>query len=181
MAHQWVAARVISGDSVIDGTVGNGHDTAFLAGLVGDSGLVFAFDVQSKALEVAKKRLSDSGCLEQTRLILDGHENLSAHVGTTAIKAVMFNLGYLPGSDKTQITKAETTIPALKGALESLSAGGIVTLVVYVGHLGGLEESESILRFCENLDSAKFRAMRYDPLNSRKAAPFLVGIERVAS
>ncbi len=38
------------GDFVIDATMGNGHDTAFLAELVGPSGEVFAFDIQKEAL-----------------------------------------------------------------------------------------------------------------------------------
>lgn len=38
------------GDTVIDATAGNGHDTVFLAQLVGRQGRVWAFDVQSSAL-----------------------------------------------------------------------------------------------------------------------------------
>lgn len=177
MAHDWVASRVTSGDSVIDATVGNGHDTAFLAELVGKEGGVFAFDVQKQALEAAQNRLAEKGLLDRTRLILDGHEKLASHVGESSIKAAMFNLGYLPGSDKTRITRAETTIAALESVLAKLSPGGLVTLVVYVGHPGGAEEAAAVLSFCENLDSATFRSVRFDPLNSKRAAPFLIGIE----
>ena len=68
MAHQWVAERVRPGDSVVDATAGNGHDTVFLAGLVGESGRVLAFDVQPDALETTRDRLRAAGLEEQTTL-----------------------------------------------------------------------------------------------------------------
>lgn len=53
------------------------------------------------------------------------------------IRLVAFNLGYLPGGDKTIITKSETTHLALEAAKRILKAGGLISLVVYVGHPGG--------------------------------------------
>ena len=47
-SHQLLKEVVEPGDFVIDATMGNGHDTAFLAELVGPSGEVFAFDIQKK-------------------------------------------------------------------------------------------------------------------------------------
>jgi len=47
-AQQLLKATVEEGDTVVDATAGNGHDTLFLAQLVGDSGQVYAFDVQKK-------------------------------------------------------------------------------------------------------------------------------------
>ena len=47
-SHQLLKEVVELGDFVIDATMGNGHDTAFLAELVGPSGEVFAFDIQKK-------------------------------------------------------------------------------------------------------------------------------------
>ena len=44
-SHQLLKV-VEPGDFVIDATMGNGHDTAFLAELVGPSGEVFAFDIK---------------------------------------------------------------------------------------------------------------------------------------
>lgn len=37
------------GDIVVDATMGNGHDTQFLAELVGENGHVYAFDIQESA------------------------------------------------------------------------------------------------------------------------------------
>jgi hypothetical protein len=51
---------------------------------------------------------------------------------------VAFNLGYLPGGDKQLKTGAETTLRALKAASNVLQAGGLISVVAYTGHPGGL-------------------------------------------
>ena len=43
LAHREIEAVVRKGDLVIDATAGNGHDTVFLANLVGETGEVIAF------------------------------------------------------------------------------------------------------------------------------------------
>lgn len=54
-----------------------------------------------------------------------------------AFRLVAFNLGFLPGGDKAIITKPETTLLALEAAKETVMPGGLISLVVYVGHPGG--------------------------------------------
>ncbi|BBP91717.1 hypothetical protein BsIDN1_53350 [Bacillus safensis] len=66
------------GDIVIDATMGNGHDTLYLADLVGTEGQVFAFDVQEEALQQTSKRLG--GQYPYVHLIHDGHEKLADHL-----------------------------------------------------------------------------------------------------
>ena len=66
------------GDFVIDATMGNGHDTAFLAELVGPSGEVFAFDIQKEALINTEQKLTELNLLPQTTLFPLGHEHLHA-------------------------------------------------------------------------------------------------------
>lgn len=63
------------GDIVIDATMGNGHDTRYLADLVGRDGQVFAFDVQKEAIEQTSKRLGEH--YPNVHLIHDGHEQLA--------------------------------------------------------------------------------------------------------
>ncbi|PQQ18647.1 uncharacterized protein Pyn_28263 [Prunus yedoensis var. nudiflora] len=53
------------------------------------------------------------------------------------IRLVAFNLGYLPGGDKPIITESETTLKALEVAKSIVVPGGLISLVVYVGHPGG--------------------------------------------
>lgn len=53
-------------------------------------------------------------------------------------RLVAFNLGYLPGGNKAITTKSETTLQALEAASRILKPGGLISLVVYVGHPGGV-------------------------------------------
>lgn len=53
------------------------------------------------------------------------------------IRMVAFNLGYLPGGNKSIITASNTTVLALKAAESVLMPGGLISLVVYIGHPGG--------------------------------------------
>ena len=54
MAHQFLAEVITKEDVVVDATMGNGHDTAFLAQLAGQ---VYAFDIQEQALVNTQERL----------------------------------------------------------------------------------------------------------------------------
>ena len=57
--HQFIVNHISEGSFCVDATAGNGHDTAFLCGLVGDSGRVLAFDIQ----EGRNLHPNPSGCL----------------------------------------------------------------------------------------------------------------------
>jgi hypothetical protein len=56
----------------------------------------------------------------------------------------MFNLGYLPHSDKSIVTKAHSTIEALNALEPMLAPDAIVSILVYVGHQDGLAESLAV-------------------------------------
>jgi len=145
-AHEFLAEIVRHGDIVVDATMGNGHDTAFLAGLGAE---VWAFDVQQQALEKTRERLLANSL--QAKLILDGHENVDQYV-SSKIKGAIFNLGYLPGSDKSVITRAETTLVALDKISKMLAENGRIAIVVYPKHAGGQEEAEKVFEW---VDKAK--------------------------
>ena len=64
---RWIAADVLRqvvqpGDTVVDATLGNGHDTLMLCELVGETGRVIGFDIQPDAVERDRKstRLNSS-------------------------------------------------------------------------------------------------------------------------
>jgi predicted methyltransferase len=146
-AHRAVAEVVRPGDTVIDATAGNGHDTCFLAGLVGPTGKVYAFDVQPEAIEATRQRLEAAGLAAQARLLDSGHERMDAALPMALkgrISAIMFNLGYLPGGDKTIVTRPSSTTRALELATEWLKPGGILTVMAYPGHDGGAKELEAV-------------------------------------
>lgn len=132
----------------IDATAGNGHDTVFLAGLVGPAGRVVGFDLQAAAIESAQNRLRHAGLLERVSLHTVGHENMEDLIGPPEnlrpVTAVMFNLGYLPGGDKRLTTRTETTLHALEAAARLLAPGGVLSVVGYTGHPGGGAETAAV-------------------------------------
>ncbi len=139
-AHEAVARVLGKGSLAVDATAGNGHDTCFLAERVGASGHVWALDVQPAAIEATSRRLSDAGLTDRVSLLCESHARMGEAVGMAAsgtVDAVMFNLGYLPGSDRALVTRAESTLPALDQSLALLAPGGCLSVMVYRGHRGG--------------------------------------------
>ncbi|WP_311771715.1 class I SAM-dependent methyltransferase, partial [Cohnella lubricantis] len=134
MAHRWVAERAEPGSIVVDATAGGGVDTLFLARTIGPGGHVYAFDVQEAALELTRERLDAEaaavaaanaqgserqpaspgrrGGLAPVTLLHAGHERMAELIAPEhhgRVRAVMFNLGYLPaeGSDRDVMTRPE--------------------------------------------------------------------------
>lgn len=178
ISHELVSKVVQPGDIVVDATMGNGNDTLFLANLVGEAGRVYAFDVQQLALDNTKKRLADAGLLESVDLILDGHQNIAKYV-QQGIKAVMFNLGYLPKGDHNIGTKAETTIAAIESAMKLLCKEGIVMLVIYYGGDSGYDEKNTVLEYFKTLDCKKYSVLVHEFVNQVNCPPIAVCIEKM--
>ncbi|RXZ84133.1 methyltransferase domain-containing protein [Paenibacillaceae bacterium] len=204
MAHQWLASRICSGDTVIDATAGNGNDTLFLAERVGPAGTVYAFDIQQQALDNTARRLTralgdnaaqrlaqaseeaaaDSSApgLPSVNLLLQSHDRMQQFIPAEThgkVAAVMFNLGYLPdpSADSAIITMAESTIPALEAAFGLLRPGGALTAVVYPGHPGGDGEAAAVEQWAAALPQSDGQTVIYRHLQ-KKQAPYLIGVEK---
>jgi SAM-dependent methyltransferase len=180
LSHCFLRERLREGDAVVDATCGNGHDTLLLAQLVGPAGRVWAFDVQADALAATRALLHEAGCLGQGELVAAGHERLGEFVAGP-VKAVVFNLGYLPGGDKSCVTRPEQTVAALRQAVELLLPGGIVTIAVYTGHPGGAEEGAAVDEWAALLPPEQFNVWRCRQSNRPATAPYLVLVEKVGS
>lgn len=171
--------RVIEpGNSVIDATAGNGHDTVFLAELVGEKGHVYAFDVQEEAIQSTAEKLQQVNLEGRATLILDGHENVSSYV-ETEIAAAIFNLGYLPGSDHEIVTKGASTIQAIDSILHMMKIGGIIVLVVYHGHPGGEDEKNILMNYVSELPQSYVHVLSYQFLNQHNNPPFIIALEKM--
>ena len=170
-SHTLLQEVVKPGQTVVDATMGNGHDTELLATLVGPEGKVYAFDIQEQAVTTTK------GLLPQVELIHQGHETVADYV-PDAVHAAIFNLGYLPKSDKKIITLPETTEQALQALIQRIVPCGRIILVCYYGHEGGPEELEAVHRFCRQLPQAQFNVLSYQFINQRNQPPVLFCIER---
>ena len=123
LAADILRRAVKNGDTVIDATMGNGHDTLFLCSLVGETGKVYAFDIQRDAVEATRSRLTAAGMADRAELLCIGHEKMAGKV-PGPVKAVVFNLGWLPGGDHQITTRTETTLQAVRQALELLCVSG---------------------------------------------------------
>ncbi len=176
-AHQLVRQVLGPGEQAVDATAGNGHDTVFLAKLVWEEGRVWAFDIQEQAIKRVQERLEEEGLSSRVSLLNRGHEEMDAYV-QGLVGAIMFNLGYLPGGDRSIITQPATTLAAVERGLELLRPGGLLTLVVYTGHPGGAQEGEAVLDYCSRLHQRDYRVLHYHFLNQRNNPPFLVAIEK---
>lgn len=147
LAHDLLARVLQPGDRAIDATAGNGHDTLFLAQRVTPGGEVFAFDVQTRALDATALRLEEEGLRESAYLCHTGHQNMQQRIPQSwngQVTAITFNLGYLPGSDKRTTTQAESTVAALQQSLQLLRTGGVLSILAYRGHEGGQIEADAV-------------------------------------
>ena len=165
------------GDHALDATAGNGHDTLLLAQCVGEQGRVYAFDIQEQALAATRNRLQQAGLLSRVTLIADSHAHLRQHV-PPCLQAAVFNLGYLPGSCKSVVTKAASTINALEQTLDLLLPGGLIIVVVYSAHPGGQAESQALQEWLQCLSPDIAVAARYALLNQRGSPPYVLALEK---
>ena len=175
LQKHFILTHLKEGDTAVDFTMGNGHDTEFLSKTVGERGHVYAFDVQEQALRCTTENLKAAGCPENYTLILDSHHNVKKYV-EGPIKAGMFNLGYLPGSDKTVTTMRETTMPAIEAAISLMDKDAIILVAVYPGHAEGEAEGKLICEYLSGLSRHKVCATRINILNS-PTSPFFIVIE----
>ncbi len=182
-SHDIVAARVRPGDIVVDATAGNGHDTRFLCELVGSTGIVYACDIQPSALANTRALVAEHAPGVDVRFIEQGHQHIAtwvdpAHHGQ--VTAVMFNLGYLPGSDKTVTTQAQSTVRALESAVEALRPDGILAIVCYPGHQAGAAESAAVLSWAVELNAASGgrQVTGIDRADVASRVPFLIVVDR---
>ncbi|MBQ8997879.1 MAG: methyltransferase domain-containing protein [Clostridium sp.] len=165
------------GDIVVDATMGNGYDTKYLAEKVGENGFVYAFDVQEEAIKSTSKKLEKENLSSRVKLILDGHENMDKYVDKE-VSCVLFNLGYLPRAKHQIITQPTTTIKAIEHSLRLLKPHGIVSIAIYTGHPGGMEEKNTIYEFVKNLAQSEFNVLECGFINQINNPPQLVLIEK---
>lgn len=182
LAREFIKSVVEHGDIVVDATAGTGQDTLLLAECIGSNGCVYAFDVQEEALEQTKEKLKNKGIQSRVTLIHQSHEHMAAvleadGVRIDTVKAIVFNLGYLPGGDHSLVTSGSTTIKALEAALKFLAPQGVITVCLYSGHTEGQREAAEVLSWCEAIEKP-FVAHHFRTLN-RKSPPTLVIIQRM--
>lgn len=177
-AHAFWRHLVAPSDTVIDATCGNGHDTLLLAELV-PNGQVIAFDIQPAAIEKTRERLASAGLSDRVNLRLSSHKTFPDCI-PHSIKLIVYNLGYLPGGDKTLTTLVETTLLSIQNALPLLQRGGALSITLYPGHSEGQNEEKAILELIQSLDKTKWEIEHLKP-NTLPTSPSVLFIRNKES
>ncbi|XP_010923681.1 tRNA (mnm(5)s(2)U34)-methyltransferase, chloroplastic [Elaeis guineensis] len=184
VAHSVWKNIIRDGDTVVDATCGNGHDTLALLKMVADQsgrGCVYGMDIQTSALENTLSLLEksvDSNERKLVKLFSLCHSRMEDVIPKdTSVRLVAFNLGYLPGGDKTIITMPGTTLMALHAASRLLMSGGVISIMVYVGHPGGRDELETVRSFTSSLPVESWVSCKFEMLN-RPSGPVLVLVSK---
>ena len=166
--NKFIIETLNQNDLVVDATVGNGYDTEFILKLI-PHGHLYGFDIQKEALENVANKLS----FNNYTFYNTSHENMLDTLKLDGkISLVIFNLGYLPGGDKSITTNYKSTIKAIKDALALLNDKGIILLTVYPGHPEGKIESEKINEFLNSIKHEKYKN------SDNPDAPYLIVIRK---
>jgi len=169
LAQAFIERHMPHGRTALDATVGNGHDTVFL---LAHFEKVYAFDIQESALARFREHQQDN-----LVVVHDSHHKLRDYI-IEPLDCIMYNLGYLPGGNKSITTRPETTIASLSSATEMLRPGGLMTLALYLGHETGAIEAQAVSRFLAELPKAHFAVLRHSYHNRDKNAPLLMVVEK---
>lgn len=160
---------------VVDATCGNGNDTLFLARTAAKK--IYAFDIQKEAIDNTHRLLEQHELAEKCTLILDSHSNFDNYI-EEKIRAVIFNLGYLPNADHSITTLASSTLLAVEKFLNNLEIGGRIVIVVYWGHANGKVEKDALMDKLTTLNQKEVEVLVYQFINQKNNPPFVIALEK---
>lgn len=180
LALHMVSGYAKKGGVFADATCGNGHDTLWLARMKPSK--LYAFDIQPEAVENTRRLLISEGFSPELEdgtieLIRDSHESIGSHI-PTPVDVIIFNLGYLPGGDKSITTGETSTIGAVESSLTLLAKDGLVSITMYSGHPEGRREKEALLEMAAALDSRTYHSAYVNMLNQKNDPPELLLITK---
>ncbi len=179
LTHKFMAENIKPGHFCIDATAGKGRDTLFLANLVGETGKVVALDIQKEAVEMTNTLLTENN-ITWAKAYLSCHSKISDFAEQKSVDGIVFNFGWLPGGDHNVFSRAESSIPAVKDALDLLKPGGKMTLCLYYGKENGTEEKDAILSFVKTLDQNRYSVLVCDFVNRAGDPPIAILITKDA-
>lgn len=164
LAQSYWRAHLRPNDFALDMTCGNGHDTRFLSECL-PQGLIYAFDIQEQAIQNTRAVVG-----ERVKIFHRSHDDLPPLPSPPRL--IVYNLGYLPGGDKSIVTRAETTVRSLDKCLKLLAVDGAISITCYPGHDEGCLEEAAVLEWAKNLPQ-KWSVCFHQWLN-RERAPSLL-------
>lgn len=161
---------------IIDATLGKGNDALYLSSQF-PKAIIYCFDIQKQAITYSKKMLSDQK-VSNVKIINDSHYNFNKYLPDKKIDLVVFNLGFLPGSDKEIHTDGEITVKTIDRLLNYLNEDGIICIVSYPGSIRGRIEDIAIVDFIKNIDQKYFEVSKIVFLNQKNYPPILYIIKK---
>lgn len=167
LAHELIEKQE-SINIAVDMTVGRGNDTLFLAL---HAKKVYGFDIQDEALDFTKSLILVNA-INNVDLIKADHQFLDDYI-KEPIDLAIYNLGYLPESDKKVRTNSSSTIASLIKVVQMINQNGLIIIVVYPDDVN---EANEVKAFVSGLDSS-FDVLQYSILNKTKS-PFLITIKK---
>ena len=178
-SHEMILSVNLEGGIFIDATAGNGHDTLFLAQHIEKGSKILAFDIQEQAILQTRQLLQNNDLAEKITCILDSHAQISNYLEENdLVRLAIFNLGYLPGSDKKIITTPSSTLEAIHILLTRLEKKGKIIIVSYYGHDGGLDEKNSVEGLISTLPQKEWSVLKYQFINQINCPPICYVIEK---
>ncbi|MEA4833463.1 MAG: class I SAM-dependent methyltransferase [Oscillospiraceae bacterium] len=176
LEKSFVAPHLKKGGVAVDFTMGNGHDTLYLSDSIGIEGKVYAFDIQKIAVDSTRALLQKEALYNNYTLICDSHANIEQYV-KEPICVGIFNLGYLPGGDKSITTMRASTLAAVNAGINLLGNDAILLIAVYPGHAEGTAEGEMLISHLQTLDRKIYCVGCFKIINS-PSSPFFISIEK---
>ena len=115
---------------------------------------------------------------DRASLFCIGHQEMDAYV-PAPVRAVVFNLGWLPGGDHSVTTRWETTRQAVGKALDLLLPLGVLVICAYPGHPEGDRERAELTALLSGLSNRQYNVLRQHFLNASPGAPECFVIQKL--
>lgn len=163
---------VSPGDCIIDATLGNGHDAFALLTMLDGLGFFIGYDIQEKSIISTKELLQSLPF--SPKLQIELRQQCHSKIEANNPKLIVYNLGYLPGSDKTLTTRVSTTLISIQRAQEILQKQGMISITLYPGHKEGEEEQEALIHYVTSLPKKEWNVSWMKWLNRTKAPSLLL-------
>lgn len=173
----YILKNYIKNDMIIaDMTLGNGYDSCNILSYLNGTGFLYALDIQDLAINKSMENLKKIN-YNNYKLIKDSHINFDKYI-KEEIDLAIFNLGYLPGGDKSITTKSEDVLICIEKLLVKLKNNGLVLLTLYPGHKNGADEKECLEKYFKILNQKNFNVLKYDFINQKNNPPYVIMIEK---
>lgn len=177
--HSIIKPHLFAGAVCADMTAGRGRDSLFMLKNTEPDGIVYAFDIQKEAVRLTSELLKKHGISQCRYKVLKRCHSETASILPSPPDIIIYNLGYLPGGDKTKTTLAPTTIKSIKQSCGIVNPGGIISIAIYKGHPEGMTECENIKKFAQTLNTKTYKCVSMTYLNAEATAPEYLLIQKI--